>query len=440
VVSAVLPALIVLALVLLNGLFVAAEFEIVGAPRASLERRSATGDRAARLVARVLGDPRNQDRYIATAQLGITFATLGLGMYGEHMLAEWIAEQLEAWGAARWIAAHTAASVLAIAALTYLHIVLGEMVPKALALQQAERTALAVTPLMLALRVALYPLVIALNGLGNILLRLAGIDRSQPGAERYYSTEELELVVEESLRGGQLPAGTGRVLHELFELGGLAAEDVMAPRVQVRGVRVGATAEEIAELIRERPHTRYVAYEEDLDDVVGVVHVKELAGLAVARRGLDRASVRAVPFVPESAPLESVVRHMRDELVQFVVVLDEFGGTAGIITPDDVTREILGRVAEDDGRPELFEDPSGRLHVAGTVRLDELSERLENEITHVEIETVGGLVLSLLEREARVGDVVEYQGVRLRVTAVEGRGVAETVVERSAIVGQDPID
>jgi CBS domain containing-hemolysin-like protein len=313
------------------------------------------------------------------------------------------------------------------------------MVPKALALQQAERTALAVTPLMLGLRVVVYPLVIGLNGLGNALLRLVGIDRSQPGAERYYSTEELELVVEESLRGGQLPAGTGRVLHELFELSGLTAEDVMAPRVQVRGVHVGATVDEIGRLIGEHPHTRYLVYGEDLDDVLGVVHVKELAGLAVARRSLDRAAIRTVPFVPESAPLESVVRHMRDELVQFVIVLDEFGGTAGIITPDDVTAEILGRVAEDDGRPELFEDPSGRLHVAGTVRLDELSERLGRKVAHDEIETVGGLVLSLLEREARVGDVVEFEGVRLRVTAVEGRGVAETIVERSESVVQDSL-
>ena len=428
--NAVLPALIVLVLVLLNGLFVAAEFAIVGAPRASLERRSVTGDRLAGLVSRVLADPRNQDRYIATAQLGITFATLGLGMYGEHMLAEWIAHQLEAWGAARWVAAHTAASVLAIAALTYLHIVLGEMVPKALALQQAGRTALVVTPFMLGLRVALYPLVVALNGLSNIMLRLVGIDRSQPGAERYYSADELELVVEESLRGGQLPAGTGLVLHELFELGGLTAEDVMTPRVQVRGVRVGATVNEIAALIREHSHTRYVAYGEDLDDIVGVVHVKELVSLAVKQRGLEHAAIRAVPFVPESAPLESVVRHMRDGFVQFVVVLDEFGGTAGIITPDDVTAEILGRVVEDDGRPELFEDPSGRLHVAGAVRLDELSERLGREVAHDEIETVGGLVLARLEREARVGDTVEYEGVRLRVTAVEGRGVADAIVER----------
>lgn len=435
--DAFVPALIVLVLIGLNGLFVAAEFAIVGAPRATLERKAAEGNRGARVVTGILRDPRNQDRYIATAQLGITFASLGLGMYGEHQLAHWLEVQLEGWtGMPAWLAAHTLASIVAVAALTYLHIVVGEMVPKSLALQHAEGTAMRVTPWMLAIRRVLYPLVVTLNALGNGILRLLGIDRSQGSQERFHTAEELEFVVEESLHGGMISRGSGRLLQELFDLGALTAEDVMVPRVQVDGIRLGAPAEDVRRILLESAHTRYPVYREDLDDIVGVVHVRALTDLVRTGAPLTGESVRTAPFVPSSTPLDVVVRRMRSQLVQFAVVLDEHGGTAGIITPDDVSAEILGRVDESETRAEIYRDPQGRLHVAGTVRLDELGERLERAIEHDDIETVSGLVLALLQRPPHMGDAVTYQGVLLQVMRVDGKGVAEAL----ASVVPDPTE
>ena len=179
--SIAIVLLIILLLVLANGLFVAAEFAIVGAPRASIEYQAAQGSRLARRVLHILEDPKRQDRYIATTQVGISVASLGLGMYGEHVLAEWIAVRLEALEQARWIAAHALASLIAIGFLTYLHLVLGEMVPKALALQRAARTVLYVTPLILAIETALLPVIVALNAIGNGLLRLVGVRREAVG-------------------------------------------------------------------------------------------------------------------------------------------------------------------------------------------------------------------------------------------------------------------
>ena len=436
--SSLMPSFIVILLVLLNGLFVAAEFAIVGAPRAALERSAANGNRMAGRVAGILRDPKQQDRYIATAQLGITFASLGLGMYGEHALAVWVEEQFHGWGGfPAWLTAHTISSVVAISVLTYLHIVIGEMVPKSLALQHAESTALRVTPPMLFMQRVLFPLVVGLNATGNTLLRIIGIDRSQGSHERYYSPEELEFVVEESLQGGMLNRGAERVLRELFDLGALTAENVMVPRVQVDGVRLDASHEEIAALLRATPHTRYPVYREDLDDIVGVVHVRDLAALVISQTPLRGRMVHVAPFVPSSTPLGSVVKRMRDQLVQFAVVLDEHGGTAGIITPDDVSTEILGRVDESGSRSDLFEDAGGRLHVAGTVRLDELGERLLRSVDHEDVETVSGLVLALLERPPRVGDVVTFEGISLRVARVDGRGVAEAIVIASPPPGED---
>src|SRR5215218_7018172 len=183
--DALVPTLIVLLLLALNALFVAAEFAIVGVSRPVIERRARSRDWRARLVVRVLRDPGEQDRFIATAQLGITLASLGLGMYGEHLLAAWLSERLDVLGAGRWVAAHTLGSVIAVAILTYFHIVIGEMVPKSIALQHAERSVLWIAPVMRVIQLAALPLVIALNAIGNGVLRLVGVRRDRHNDEHY---------------------------------------------------------------------------------------------------------------------------------------------------------------------------------------------------------------------------------------------------------------
>ena len=233
-----IPVLIIALLVIANGLFVAAEFAIVGAPRASIEHHASQGSRLARRVLRILENPKRQDRYIATTQIGISVASLGLGMYGEHWLAEQFVHWFERLPTGQWIAAHSLASVVAIAILTYLHIVIGEMVPKALALQRAQKTVLYVSPPIEALERLLLPLVIGLNALGNGLLRLIGIRRREVDAERYHTAQELQFIVQESQEGGLLRGESGRILRELFEFGDLTAGEVMVPRVQVVGIPI----------------------------------------------------------------------------------------------------------------------------------------------------------------------------------------------------------
>src|SRR5688500_6505702 len=230
---------IITVLILLNGLFVAAEFAIVGAPRAAIDARAAQGDRLARRVQSVLRDTQLQDRYIATAQLGITLASLGLGMYGEHVLADAIFHAIETWGAPAWLLSHGLASVVAIVVLTYFHIVIGEMVPKSLALQQAEQLACWITPPMLWTKNLLYPFVVTLNGLGNVLLRTVGVNRRVQNAEHYHTPEELQLIVQESEELGALRADSSQMLQELFEFGDLTAGQVMVPRVRIVGIPVG---------------------------------------------------------------------------------------------------------------------------------------------------------------------------------------------------------
>ncbi|HEX2091848.1 MAG TPA: hemolysin family protein [Longimicrobiaceae bacterium] len=420
---------IIVALLLLNALFVAAEFAIVGAPRVSVERRAASGDRVARTVLRILRDPVRQDRYIATAQLGITVASLGLGMYGEHVLAEWLAHWLESLGEFRWVAAHTVASVLAVAILTYFHIVVGEMVPKSLALQAAERTAMWVTPPILWIQTAVFPLILGLNAMGNGLLRLMGINRREATGEHYRTPEELQFIVRESQAGGLLRKESAEVVQELLEWGDLTAGEVMVPRVRIIGIPVGAAFQEVREIVCSHPHTRYPIYRGSLDEIVGMVHIKDLFRRLRNRRSVHVNDARQVPYVPETATIETVLEAMRRVRSQMAVVMDEHGGTAGIITLEDLFEEVVGEIEEGSvaHRPDVTRDASGALRVKGTVRLDEVGEELGVVLEHEEVDTVSGLVLSILERPPAVGDVVEYDDVRFEVVAVEGHGVREAL-------------
>jgi CBS domain containing-hemolysin-like protein len=429
--SELTTGLIVLLLVLANGLFVAAEFAIVGVPRVAIERRAAAGDRAARTVLAILRDHRRRDRYIATAQLGITVASLGLGMYGEHKLAEFFAEALTALGMGEglWISAHGLASVVAIGLLTYLHIVLGEMIPKSVALQEAERTVLLVTRPLLLVQLVTYPLIAVLGALGNKLLKMMGVDRGASQTEHVRTPEELQYIIRESEAGGLLRRESANVIQELLEIGDLSAGEVMVPRVHVTGIPVGASFEEVTAIVRRSPHSRYPIYEESLDHIVGMVHIKDLFRRLREQRDVHRNDARPVPFVPETSDVDTLIGAMREARTQMAVVMDEHGGTAGIVTIEDLFEEVVGEIEEGlQVRRDLVRGPSGAI-TAGTVRLDELGECLGVVLEHDEVDSVSGLVLALLDRPPVVGDVVEYDGVRITVTEVEGHGVGEATAQ-----------
>jgi CBS domain containing-hemolysin-like protein len=424
-----IPILIITLLILLNGLFVAAEFAIVGAPRMAIERRAKQGDYMAQWVHAILQDPQRQDRYIATAQLGITIASLALGMYGEQRLSVWFVAHLE-WleHSVRWVAAHTVASVIAVAILTFFHIVVGEMVPKSLALQSAERTVLWITPIMYAVRTAFYPLVVALNGVGNFVLRRFGIDRQKESSEHLYSPEELALLVEESEEGGQLRADASQMLRDLFAFGDTTAREAMVPRVKVTGIPVNAEPDEVRRIVVANPHTRYPVFEEDLDHVIGIVHIKDLLRIVDARQTVRTEHLQPVLDVPETAALDDVLARLRAQKAPMALVLDEHGGTAGVLTLEDLFEEVAGEIPEGAEASSISYDASGRLHVAGTVHIEEVGEALGIVLEHEEVDSVSGLVMTLLGHPPQVGDVVEYDHVRFEVVSVDRHAVRECVI------------
>ena len=421
-------------LILLNAIFVAAEFAMIGAPRHLVGQRAKEGSRKAAALYRLLTDAARQDQYVATAQLGITFASLGLGMYGEHALAHWFIKLFSVAGVSGLAVAHTAASVCAVGILTYLHIVFGEMVPKSLALFYARQSAFALFTPMKAARAVFYPLVICLNSLGNLILRLLGVRVAQPVAAGI-PLEELRLIVSESGREGVLNEESVKLLLELFDLTRRSAAEVMVPRIHVNGIPLGASAEELKSVVSIHPQTRYPVYEESIDEIKGVVHVKDLLKRILSGSALEPEDVRKVLFIPTTARLDSFINTMNVERAQFVVVIDEHGGTAGIVALEDIFEEVLDRenTREKSRRP-------CPIRVPGTLRVDELGEIFGLTLVHPEVVTVSGLVMTLLGRAPQVGDEVQFGKIKLTVTARERMGVAEceaTIDELNCSTGNE---
>lgn len=418
--------LLVLVFLLLNAFYVAAEFALVGAPKAAIEHRASQGDRMAGRLTALFDSPIHQDRYIATAQFGITVASLGLGMFGEHALADFLAPHLEWAGEFQFLTAHGVASVIAVTGLTFGHIVVGEMLPKSIALQHTEGTARALYWPMRVSWYVTFPFVWTFSWIGEAALKLAGIRRDAHAEEQLHTPEELRLIVEESEEGGAIRAEAGRLLAELFEFGDLTASQVMVPRVRVVGVPVGAGPEEVRQLLVDKIHTRYPVYDEDLDHIVGMLHVKDLLRRVLTGERVTAADVRSIPVVPESAPLDDVLKVMQRANAHMAVVIDEHGGTAGTVSLEDLSEEVVGEIEEDaTDVPSLVEEGPGVWRAAGTVRLDEVGQKYDRDLEHEDVDSVSGLVLTRLGRPPVVGDVVEFEHLRFEVLSLAGRGVRE---------------
>ena len=425
-----------LVFILVNAVFVAAEFALIAAPKPSLERQATAGDRLATRVLRVITSPLRQDRYVATAQLGITLASLGLGMFGEHALAGvfegWLGERLSPAGRG------ATAVTLSLGLLTVGHIVIGEMLPKGVALQNPLRVARwAHWPMEVTL-VVLYPFVVVLNRVATLCLRLIGIRRQYNVHEQRYTPEELQLIVEDSERGGTIRGESGRILRELFEFGDLTASQVMVPRVRVVGIPVGAIPETVRRIVLEHRRTRYVVYDGDLDQIVGMLHAKDLLRRLIQDEPITSSGVRRIPVVPESASLDDVLTTLQQAQAHMALVIDEHGGTAGILNLEDLFEEVVGEIEEGaPTAPEIARSVDGSVRVAGTLRLAELGQHFDLDLEHDEVDSVSGLVLAELGRPPVVGDVVRFDRVRVEVTATSGRGVKEA---RASLIatGQDP--
>ena len=413
-------ALVVSLLIFVNGVCVAAELSLVGARRSRLQSLADGGNRSAGRVLALTGSFRALDRTVATAQVGITLSSLGLGMYAEESMAQALVP-LFGTSMMSSVTAHALASTVAVVVLTYLHAVVGEMIPKTVALQHPIRTALLLQGPLRAIRTLLAPLVLLLDGASAGILRLLRV-RTAGERARAHTLQEIQSLVEESAPTGTVARRQTRMLRNLLEFEDLPVRKVMVPRNSVVGLPVDASAEKVLEILRDTSHTRYPVFEGDLDHIVGFLHVKQLLGVLCPGDPLDlRALARPVPLVPETARARRVLRRFREEQVHLAVILDEHGGTAGVVTLQDLLAEIFGEVQDEF---DAEDSPIRRLSqrtalLRGSVRLEEVNDEFGLSLTGRFVDTVAGLILQELGRTARRGDVVRQEGVTLTVEAVK---------------------
>jgi CBS domain containing-hemolysin-like protein len=425
--SVVLPIVVIIVLVIVNGVFVAAEFALVGARRSRLQTLADGGSRSARWLVRVFDRPLGKDGYIAVAQLGITLASIGLGMYGEPAVAKWLYGPFEEWGLSN-AAAHTVGFFIALSGITYLHVVFGEMIPKALALQSPEAVSTRVNPVMRLFSVVFRPAVAALNAIAIGLMRLLRIPEPDQRLALYTSAE-LEIVSDEAADSGQLGAMQRDLIRNIFDLEDRRAEELMTSRPRMQVLDVTATPDDVAARIAASPRSRYPIVDGDLDHVIGVLHIKDFIRASQRDRSVDLARlVRPLPSVVASTPADELLEQLKRDRIHSSLVVDEFGGTLGFVTLDDVIAEVMDEEIGDatDG---AVRDSDGSLVVDGEVTLNELREDHGITLTRPDVTTIAGLILAEHGTLPDVGVQVQVQDHELTVAAMQGRKITRVRVQ-----------
>ncbi len=423
----VVPVVVIVVLVLVNGVFVAAEFALVGARRSRLRVLADGGNRAARWLLGVFDRPLGKDGYIAVAQLGITLASVGLGMYGEPAVAQWLYGPFEDWGLSN-AAAHTLGFIIALSGITYLHVVLGEMIPKALALQAPEQVSLRVNPVMRVFGLVFRPMVVVLNSAAIGLMRLLRIPEPDQRLALYTSAE-LAIVTDEAADSGQLGSMQRNLIRNVFDLDERRAEELMTSRSRIDALDIATPPSETASLIAASSRSRYPVIDGTLDRVVGLLHIRDFIKAHQHGESLTLEDVmRPIPTVAATATAEQVLERFRRDRIHVALVVDEFGSTLGLVTMDDVIAEVMDdEIGLADNSTVLHDD--GSLSLDGEVTLAELRDDHGITITNPEVTTVAGLVLAAHDTLPVVGSAVTLQGHDLTVEAMDGRKITRLRIQ-----------
>ncbi len=436
VLSITLRLVFVVALVLLNGMFVAAEFSIIAVRRTRMETLAEQGQALARVSLRAIDNVNN---YLAATQLGITIASIGLGFLGEPLLADLLEPLFEdLFGEeAAGITSHAVAVPVAFAIITALHIVLGELAPKSMALFRAERVALITVAPTEVFRMVFWPAIWLLNGLANGILRPFGLSAVEGGAHSVHTAEEINLLVTQSARAGVLEESEAELLSGVFSFGDRRVNEVMIPRTEVVWLAKGMPVKEFYAVYLQHSHSRFPVFDGSHDNVVGIVNIKDvLRAIAEDSIGQDDPidlAMRPALFLPETKFVGASFFDMQRAGHQMAVVVDEYGGTAGIVTLEMLLEELVGYVSDELRRheEEFVEVDERTFQIDAGMTVHDANEELGLDLPEGEdYETVAGFVLSRLGRIPAQGEVISHDNLRIAITRVEGNRIEEITVTR----------
>lgn len=417
-------------LVGINGIFVAAEFSMVKVRKTRLTELAENGSRSAQTALEVTS---KLDAYLSACQLGITLASLGLGWLGESAISRLI-EPLFV-GIAGWntIYTETISITIAFLIITFLHIVLGELVPKSLAIQKAESTALATAGFLKGFYRVFYPLIGMLNNLANLVLRIWGIQPANE-ADLAHSEEELRMLVDASQKHGYLDKMEGKLLDNVFEFSDRIASEVMIPRQDMVCIFIQDSFDDILNIVKKHGHTRYLLCDDDKDHVLGLVHMRDIFRLQEQQSDTkDITQIkREILVVPEGMPISHLVQNLRSQRTHMAIVVDEFGGSAGLVTIEDMLEELVGEIYDEFEieQPDIQKLSEAEYALNGRVLMEEVSELLDIQLEDETVSTIGGYVFSRLGRKPSIGDEVSFDGFLFEVMEVIGFRITKVKVMR----------
>jgi CBS domain containing-hemolysin-like protein len=431
----VLVAIVIIALLVgLNGLYVAAEFSTVGARHTRLRQLANGGNRMAQMMYGIIEDPQRLDTYIAASQVGITLSSIALGIYGQQQLAPYLEPilRLLPFLSGDQAGSAAASAIIVLLAMTALQVVLGELVPKSLAIRYPESVAMATAvPMRISTDVILRPLIFLLNGSGTLLLRLFGLQR-QEGHGRVHSPEEILILARESFRGGVIDPQIWRILRSAFRTRNTVVERVFVPRTHMATAEVSEPVRQVLSEVAESAYSRIPIYEGTIDQVIGYVHLRDLFALYRRDPGSGiRQILRSAPFVPETLPVLEVWERLDEAQSYVAIVIDEYGGTSGMVTREDLIEELFGEVL-DEFDPDLSRIQvagSQRVIVPGDMEVVEFNRLLNLALPEDRASTIAGLLLDELGRIPAQGEQVTFDNLVLRVERASSVAVETISVE-----------
>lgn len=428
-----LSIIAVVLLIFANGFFTAAEFALVSVRRTRIAELVAQGNATARSVQQALENP---DRIIAATQLGITIASLGLGWVGEPALSQFLEPVIRLFPLnLQSEVSHSLAAGIAFGVITFLHVVVGELAPKSIALQDPVGTALVVARPTLWSEFIFKPFILLLNGAGALLLRWIGV-KPAAGHQLVHSVEELKMIVSASAEEGVVEEEEREMLDAIFDLGDLQVGQVMVPRTEIVAVEAETHLDDLLDIITQTAHTKLPVYEENLDQIIGILHIRDLL-LNLRRPDKEKLTardlVREAIFVPETISVNALLQDFRKHRQHIAIVMDEYGGTAGLVTLEDLLEEIVGEVSDqfDVETPEIQTLPDGSVLIDGKTLIEEVNQQLGLNLNDPYYYTIAGFILSQLGRIPRPGEVVEKDGLRLRVEKMDGLRIASVSLSRN---------
>lgn len=417
---------LVVLLVLLNGYFVASEFSLVALRKTRIDELARKGNVTAKVLQGAL---QHLDSYISATQLGITLASLALGWVGEPAIAHIIEPFITFLPKeAAVITAHTFSVIIAFSIITFLHIVLGELAPKSVALARAEATALLIiTPLLVFTKV-FGPFIWLLNGAGQLVLKIFGLP-APSGHQLVHSEEEIRMLLSQSALEGAIPSREVEMVYNVFQLGDTTAKSVMIPRTDILAFNIASTLQEVVRRIDRHPHSRFPVYESSIDNVIGFVHVKDIYKQLLKEgddKKLSQLSItRTIISVPENKKIDAVLQDMRRKRIHIAVVNDEFGGTSGIVTMEDIMESLVGEIEDEfeETVVNIANQKDGSYIIKGHTLITDFQEKFHLPLKGQGYTTIGGLVFGLLGHEPRIGDTVEISMLKLKIEEIEGKRI-----------------